>query len=93
MVGPVKNPLHKTVGTFFLSWEEFEEVLLDIENVLNSRLLNYIEAYIEFFILTPTVPMTAQILSLPDDNRELENKYLRKICKYIQTCKKRASLR
>ena len=93
MVGPVKNPLHKTVGTFFLSWEEFEEVLLDIENVLNSRLLNYIEAYIEFSILTPNVPMTAQILSLPDENPEIENKYFRKICKYIRTCKKRASLR
>ena len=93
MVGLVKNPLHKTVGTFFLSWGEFEEVLLDIENVLNSRPLNYIEAYIEFSILTPNVPMTAQILSLPDENPEIENKYLRKICKYIQTCKKRASLR
>ena len=93
MVGPVKNPLHKTDGTFSLSWEEFEEVLLDIENVLNSRLLNYIEAYIEFSILTPNVPMTAQILSLPDENPEIENKYFRKICKYIRTCKKRASLR
>ena len=93
MVGPVKNPLHKTVGTFFLSWEEFEEVLLDIENVLNSRLLNYIEAYIEFSILTPNVPMTAQILSLPDENPEIENKYFRKISNYIRTCKKRASLR
>ena len=55
VVGPVKNPLYKTVGKVFLSWRELEEVLFGIQDVLNSRPLNYIEADIKFPILTPNV--------------------------------------
>ena len=35
--------------------------------------------------------MTGQILSLPDENPEIEHKYLRKIFKYIRKCKKRVA--
>lgn len=43
MVGLARNSLNKTVTKDLLFWRELKEVLLDIENVLNSRPLNYTE--------------------------------------------------
>ena len=43
MVGLARNSLNKTVTKDLLFWRELKEVLLDIENVLNSRPLNYSE--------------------------------------------------
>ena len=43
MVGLARNSLNKTVTKDLLFWRELKEVLFDIENVLNSRPLNYSE--------------------------------------------------
>ena len=48
MVGLMKQCLYKTVGKANLSWQELEEVLLDIEITLNNRPLNYLEDDIQF---------------------------------------------
>ena len=43
IVGLARNSLSKTVTKDLLFWIELKEVLFDIENVLNSRPLNYSE--------------------------------------------------
>ena len=53
MVGLVKNALYKTIGNGLLSWNELEEVLLDVEVCLNGRPLSYVEDKPQFPILTP----------------------------------------
>ena len=53
MVGLMKQCLYKTFGKATLSWQELEEVLLDIEITWNNRLLNYLEDDIKFPVLTP----------------------------------------
>ena len=81
----MKNSLNKTVRKASLFWRELEKVLLNIENVFNSR--HWIEDDIEFPILTPNVLITGQNSSLPDENPEIENKDLQKRFKYIRKCK------
>ena len=61
--------------------------MLDIENVLKSRPLNYIEDETEFPISTPNVLITGQNLYLPVESPETESKDLRKRFKYVQKCK------
>ena len=39
----VKQTLVKVVGKLTLNWDKFEEVMLDIEAMLNSRPLDYVE--------------------------------------------------
>ena len=53
MVGLMKQCLYKTVGKANLSWQELEEVLLDVEITLNNRPLSYLEDDIQFPALTP----------------------------------------
>ena len=53
MVGLVKQALYKTTGKSKLTWNELEEVLLDIEITLNNRPLSYVEDDIQLPILTP----------------------------------------
>ena len=43
LVGLVKRALHKSSGRAKLTWNEFEEVILDVEIALNNRPLFYVE--------------------------------------------------
>ena len=51
LIGLIKSSLHRTIGKAQLTWTELE-VLLDIEIILNNKLLTYIEE-IDHPILTP----------------------------------------
>ena len=93
MVSLVKNALCKTVGKATLSWRELEEVLLDVENSLNNWPLTYVEDDVEYPILTPNTLVIGQNLMLPDENLEIENKYLCKRFNYIRKCTEAAWLR
>ena len=53
MVGLMKECLYKTVGKANLSWQELEEVLLDIKITFNNHPLNYLDDDIQFPVLTP----------------------------------------
>ena len=43
MIGLVKNAFNKVIGCGLLSWQELEEVLLNVEITLNERPLSYVE--------------------------------------------------
>ena len=88
MVGLVKQALYKTTGKANLSWNELEEVLLDIETTLNNRPLNYVEDDIQMPILTPHALMVGRPNLIPesayitDDDADS-----RRRAKYLQRCK------
>ena len=83
MVGLVKATLYMSVGEVVLNWDEFVEVLLDIEITLNNRPLSYIEEDEEMPILTPNVMAFGQPNHTPDEDvTEIEDKDLRKRAKY-----------
>lgn len=84
-VGLVKYLFYKTVGKALLSWRELEKVLLDVENALNSRPLNYIEDDIEFPILTSNAVITGQNISLSDESPETK-KDIQKIFSNTTCC-------
>lgn len=88
MVGLVKQALYKTVGKANLSWDELEEVLLDIETVLNNRPLSYVEDDIQMPILTPHALMVGRPNTIPESaDLTDDNTDLRKRAKYLQKCK------
>lgn len=59
MVGLVKAALSKTIGNSFLTWAEFEEILLDVEVTLNNRPLSYADDDVQLPLLTPNSLMFA----------------------------------
>lgn len=59
MVGLVKAALSKTIGNSFLTWAEFEEILLDMEVTLNNRPLSYADDDVQLPLLTPNSLMFA----------------------------------
>ena len=60
MVGLVKQALYKFIGKACIQRKELQGVLLDIELVLNNRLLSYVEDDIQMTILTPNNLMFGQ---------------------------------
>ena len=88
MVGLVKSVLYKSLGKALLTWDEFVEVLLDTEIVLNNRPLSYVEDDEEMPILTPNVMSFGQPNHIPEgDVTEIEEHDLRKRAKYLKKCK------
>ena len=88
MVGLVKAALSKTVGNSFLTWAEFEEILLDVEVTLNNRPLSCADDDVQLPLLTPNSLMYAQPNTLPElEPHHIEDRDLRKRAKYLKRCK------
>jgi hypothetical protein len=88
MVGLVKNCLFKSIGNGCLTWEELEDVLLDIEITLNNRPLSYIEDDLQHPILTPNSLMFVSSNVLPEmQSHRVEDGDLRKRAKFLKRCK------
>ena len=88
MVGLVKNALYKTIGNGFLSWEELEEVLVDVEVSLNDRPLSYVEDDVQFPLLTPNALMFPQSNIVPERELEtIQDHELRKRARHLRKCK------
>lgn len=88
MVSIVKQALYKTMGRSLLKWQEFEEVVLDIETNLNNRPLSYVEDDIQMPILTPNSLMYDQIAYLPEHEvDDIDEHDLRKRARYLKRCK------
>ena len=90
MVGLMKQCLYKTVGKANLSWQELEEVLLDIKITFNNHPLNYLDDDIQFPVLTPnTLAFVEKTFNLEEDIKMLKGD-LRKRAKYVKKCKDNA---
>ena len=87
MVGMMKQCLYKSVGKANLTWNELEEVLLDIESTLNNRPLSYVEDDVQYPVLTPnSLAFGEKSFNLEEDVNIMEVD-LRKRAKYIKKCK------
>ena len=53
LIGIIKTTMYKVIGGATLSWNEVNEVLLDVQTQVNRRPLGYVEDDVELPILTP----------------------------------------
>ena len=89
MVALVKQALYKVVGRSFLTWNELNEVFIDIELTLNNRPLSYVEDDIDMPILTPNLMMFGPHTIVPENDVDEDDTDLRKRARYILNCKKK----
>ena len=43
LIGIMKQSMYEAIGNGHLHWHESEEVILDVETILNNKLLGYVE--------------------------------------------------
>ena len=87
LVGLVRRALNKTIGNGRLSWNELEEVLLDVEVTLNNRPLDYVEDDVQLPLITPNTMQFIGTTMLPEKEPHCELRDLRKRAKYLKRCK------
>ena len=87
LVGLVKRALNKTIGNGRLSWNELEDVLLDVEVTLNNRPLDYVEDDVQLPLITPNTMQFIGTTVLPEKEPHRELRDLRKRAKYLKRCK------
>ena len=87
LVGVVKRALYKSIGRVSLTWNELEEVLLDVEEALNDRPLSYVEDDVQLPVLTSCAMMSGQPGLVPEESTEEGDADLRKRVKYLRRCK------
>ena len=81
-----KNSMNKSIGSSMLTWNEFEEVLLDIELTLNNRPLIYIDDDKQLPVLAPnTLIHGMNIVNLEEGSDNIDEYELRK---KIKVCTK-----
>ena len=74
-----------------LNWNEFEEVLLDIELTLHNRPLIYVEDGVQLSVLTPNTLIDGMnIVNLNEPSDNIDECELRKRSRYVQKCKEKA---
>ena len=88
LIGLMKAAFYKTVGQGLLTWEELNEVLLDVEVTLNNRPLSYLEEDVQLPTLTPNSFLFLNSNILPElSPYQLEERDLRKRAKFLQKSK------
>ena len=91
LFGLTKNTMYKSIGSSMLTWNEFEEVLLDIELTLNNRPLIYVEDDVQLPLLTPnTLIHGMNIVNLEKASDNIDEYELRKRSRYVQKSKEKA---
>lgn len=88
LVGLVKRVFYKTVGNGTLTWDELQDVLLDVEVTLNNRPLSYVEDDVQLPTLTPNLLQFGRPNLLPEaQSHHLPIPDLRKRARYLNRCK------
>ena len=87
LVGLVKRALNKTIGNGRLSWNELEDVVLDVEVTLNNRPLDYVEGDVQLPLITPNRMQFIGTTVLPEREPHRKLRDLRKRAKYLKRCK------
>ena len=85
-----KNTVYKSIGSSMLTWNELEEVLLDIELTLNNRPLIYVEDNVQLPVLTPnTFLHEMNVVNLEEASDKIDEYELRKRSSYLQKRKEK----
>ena len=88
LIGLFKRAFYKSVGNGTLTFEELEDLVLDIEVALNDRPLSYLEDDVELPVLTPYSMLNIRPTQVPElEAHHLEDQDLRKRAKFLQKCK------
>ena len=83
--------MFKSFGSSMLTWNEFDEVLLDIELTLNGRQLIYVEDDVQLPVLKPNILIHGMtFVNLEEASDNIDEYELRKRSRYVQRCKKKA---
>ena len=88
LIGVFKSSFRRVVGKGFLSFQQLEEVVLDVELALNNRPLTYLEDDIQVPVLTPN-SFLHPVLPVPTDldPDEITNQQLRRQASRIRSAK------
>ena len=88
LIGLFKRAFYKTIGNGTVTYEELEDVVLDVEVALNNRPLSYLEDDVELPVLTPNSLLNVNPVQVPElKAHHLENEDLRKRAKFLRKCK------
>ena len=88
LIGLFKRAFHKTIGNGTLTWEELEEMVLDVEVTLNNQPLNYLEDDVKFSVLTPSSMLNVNPYLMPEMKpHQIKEMDLRKRTKFLHKCK------
>ena len=88
LIGLFKRAFYKTMGNGVITFEELEDVLLDVKVALNNRPLSYLEDDVELPLLTPNSMFSINPVQVPElKAHHLENQDLRKRAKFLRKCK------
>ena len=91
LIGLTKYTTYKSIGSSILTWDKFEEVLLDIELTLNNRPLIYVEDDVQLPLLTPnTLIHGLNIVNLEGASDKIDEYDLRKRSRCVRKCKEKA---
>ena len=86
LIGLFKRAFYKTIGNGVVTYEELEDMVLDVEVALNNRPLSYLEDDVELPVLTPNLNVNP--VQVPElKAHHLENQDLRKRAKFLRRCK------
>ena len=88
IVGLMKQALYKAGGSTVLTWNELQDVLLDVEFALNNRPLDYVGDDVQLPVLTPNSLMFNRPNQIPTQvYHNIEEVELRKSAKRLEKCK------
>ena len=82
-----RKSVYFAIGRANLTWNELEEVLLDVEVAVNNRPLSYVKDDVQLPVLTPFAMMFGQPRLVPEESTEEGDADLRKRMKYLRWCK------
>ena len=88
LIGVVKRAFNKTIGATTLTWDELNDVILDVEVQINRRPLSYVDDDVQLPILTPSAFLFQRSNMLPEQEPWREKDVdLRRREKYLRSCK------
>ena len=89
LIGITKSTLSKAIGRALLTFEELEEVLLDVESVLNNRPLCYLGEEFEMPVITPNLLFRGQPARFLEENGEnmSEGEEMTRRLRYLRKCR------
>ena len=93
LIGLTKHSLYKSIGRSQLTYNELEEILLDVEINLDNRLLTYVEDEIQLNVFTPNSMILGRDVRTINFAADSDSDEWTKRQRYVQRCKENACKR